>query len=161
MSQTEVLINYDLERVVTRFAFGGLGCVLYILSFHGFSRSDVQPSCNGGWIEALEFFSAFLFTAIAIEVFHWAVWWLWKHFTRPRIPTDSERSESIMLSGGGVLFLPRKSLWSVLLAFVFLFIYFEIGTPEPCDTFSFSWRGLAGCLSFAYSMLAFGSFVEF
>jgi hypothetical protein len=161
MSQPEAPIKYDTERVVTRFAFALLACVLYIVSFHGFSRFDVSLSCNGGWMQAIEFFAAFLFTAIVIELFQSAVWLVWKRFTRPMIEIDSEQSDSVTLSGGGVFFLPRKSLWSVLLAFTCFFIFLSIGTPDPCGTIDFSWRNLAGCVSFAYAALAFGSFVEF
>ena len=161
MPQPEVEVKYDLDRVVQRFALALLPCVGYILTFHGFSRAIVPPPCSGGWLEALEFLAAFLVTAVAIETLQWAVWSLWKRRTHPAVVIGQVDSDSVVFSGGGLLFLPRKSLWSVVFAFVFFGMFLWSGTPNPCDGVIFTGRGLVGCFSFAYAALGFGSFVEF
>jgi len=160
MSQVNAQVKYDLDRVVLRFVCALLPCVGYILRFHGFSHS-VVPICNGGWLEALEFFAAFCITAAIIELLQWGVWSLWKGRTHPTVLVAPEDSDSVVFSGGGLLFLPRKSLWTVSLAFVCFGIFLWLGTPNPCDGVVFSGRGLIGYLSFACAALGFGSFIEF
>ena len=161
MRQPEVEIKYGLYRVVQRFTLALLPCVGYILSFHGFSREVVPPSCSGGWLKALEFIAVFFVTAVAIETLQWAVWSLWKRGTRTAVAVAQVNGDSVAFSGGGLFFLPRKSIWSVLLAFACFVIFLWSGTPNPCEGLIFSWRGLVGCLSFAFAALGFGSFVEF
>jgi hypothetical protein len=60
-----------------------------------------------------------------------------------------------------VFFLPRKSLWTVPFISVCFGIFFWSGTPDACDGFTLSARGLVGCVAFAYATLGVGSFVEF
>jgi hypothetical protein len=136
-------------------------CIAYIATFHGFDRSAIPSTCNGGWPEALEFLSAFFFTAIVIELFQWAVWYVWADRSHLIVATATEATDSVVPSGGGVFFLPRKSLWTVPAIFVCFGIFFWSGTPDACDGFTLSARGLVGCVAFAYATLGVGSFVEF
>jgi hypothetical protein len=161
MSQPEVQVKYDTERVVTRFVLALLPCVGYILTFHGFSRAVIPPPCSGGWLEAIQFVAVFFLTATIIELAQWALWNIWKRARYPVGDNALTETDSVVFSGGGLFLLPRKSLWSVFATFACFFIFLWAGTPNPCENLNFSWRAVLGCFSFAYSALGFGSFVEF
>ena len=161
MTQPEAQAEFDTERVVTRFAFASLVCALYILSFHGFSREVVPPTCAGGWSETIQFVAAFVLTGLLIEFVQWALWSIWQLHGPSWKRYFGPGSDSVMLDGGGLCFLPRKSLWIIPFAFACFFVFLWTGTPNPCEDLNFTWKGALGSFCFAFAALGFGSFAEF
>jgi hypothetical protein len=67
-------IEYDWERVGTRFLFALLFVSLYVVGSHSGTRSGLPIVCNGGLKEALSFLGRFLCALIIVELAHWTAW---------------------------------------------------------------------------------------